>query len=412
MKRKVIVTTPYWSLNGVNAFSADLAEGLQKKGAQVTLLLTAPDAFKRTPMPPPRGVQMETLPVAAGASLKERREALRGYLENQGPCFYLPNYDYSLSCIAPQLSPKVRVVGIIHSDDPEHYEHARRLGPSWDAVVSITETISRKMEKENPRLMSRSRIIPYGVLPSAEKTRRKDFTPGPLRIIYAGRMADYQKRVFDLPYIAGFLGELGVPCEWTLAGDGIDRKALEKKFHKIQARAAKIRFVGTLDRQELRQIFQRQDIFILTSSFEGLPIALLEAMSEGCIPVVSKTGSGIPDLIQPGENGFFVPVGDRNGFAERIKALFDSPQKREALSSQARKTAAKYGREKMVEEYEKLFDDLDLRAVQNRGQTGRVLPPPLLPADPARIPSLFKIAALHLRKRVRDQWQQSLQKSP
>ncbi len=266
--------------------------------------------------------------------------------------------------------------------------------------MSVTDVIRRKVNEKNPDIRNRSIRIPYGVQATLERNKSTR-GEGPLRIIYAGRMAQYQKKVFDLPAIAQRLAERGVFCEWTLAGDGIDREKLEKKFKTIQGRGGEVRFLGTINRKDLRRLFQQQDLFLLTSSFEGLPIALLEAMSEGCIPVAARTESGATELVRSGENGYLINTGDIEGYAEKIEALFHAAAERDRMSAAAQKTVEQnYSREKMIGAYIKLFEDLDLAEGCPRRFSGTVLPPPLWPSDWSRIPSLCKIAWQHLQKRV------------
>ena len=75
----------------------------------------------------------------------------------------------------------------------------------------------------------------------------------------------------------------------------------------------------------------------LLSDYEGLPIALLEAMACGCVPVCLSMRSGIPELIQDGVNGIIVP--DReSSFTAAVQRLKDDVEFRDRLSSNARKT--------------------------------------------------------------------------
>ena len=64
-----------------------------------------------------------------------RWEALRDYLQALTPTVYFPNYDFENSSVAPALRNEVGMIGVVHSDDPHHYEHVQRLGRYWNAVV-------------------------------------------------------------------------------------------------------------------------------------------------------------------------------------------------------------------------------------------------------------------------------------
>jgi glycosyltransferase involved in cell wall biosynthesis len=77
-----------------------------------------------------------------------------------------------------------------------------------------------------------------------------------------------------------------------MVGDGPDDDMLREKI-KVLNMEGKIELPGML--ASTVEAFERIDIFLLTSDFEGLPLAIMEAMSTGCVPVVSNVG-GIKQL--------------------------------------------------------------------------------------------------------------------
>lgn len=72
-------------------------------------------------------------------------------------------------------------------------------------------------------------------------------------------------------------------------------------------------------------------MFLLTSDVEGMPNALMEAMALG-VPCISTDVSGVRDIIEDGENGFIVPVGDKNALVEKIEILIASDSLRKHFS--------------------------------------------------------------------------------
>ena len=100
--------------------------------------------------------------------------------------------------------------------------------------------------------------------------------------------------------------------------------------------------------------------FVLPSSFEGLPVSVLEAMAQGLVPVASDIRSGLPELIRDGENGFLVALGDTEGFADRLATLALNREGLTQMSAAAYRTIAggDYSVEKMVKRYLELFCDL------------------------------------------------------
>ena len=72
-------------------------------------------------------------------------------------------------------------------------------------------------------------------------------------------------------------------------------------------------------------------------------MSVLEAMAHGTVPVVAHCRSGVDEVIRQGENGFLVPVGDIEGFTDRICDLAKNPQQLAQMSEAARKTISTGG---------------------------------------------------------------------
>jgi glycosyltransferase involved in cell wall biosynthesis len=97
-------------------------------------------------------------------------------------------------------------------------------------------------------------------------------------------------------------------------------------------------FVGAFtSRDELSRIMAQTDIFVMSSILEGLPIALLEAMSYARPVVVTPVG-GIPEAIQDGVNGLLCMPKDPEGLAQKICALIEDPALRLRLGRAARES--------------------------------------------------------------------------
>jgi glycosyltransferase involved in cell wall biosynthesis len=91
-------------------------------------------------------------------------------------------------------------------------------------------------------------------------------------------------------------------------------------------------------RQDVVDFLRACDIFVFPSLYEGLGIALIEAMAAGCVCVATNTGP-IPEVVQDGKDGVLVPPADPDALARVICELFADPVRRSQLSAEARKTA-------------------------------------------------------------------------
>jgi glycosyltransferase involved in cell wall biosynthesis len=118
-----------------------------------------------------------------------------------------------------------------------------------------------------------------------------------------------------------------------LIGDGELRGALE-----AQARAAgverHIHFLGS--RLDVPELLAASDYFVLPSLWEGLSMALVEAMAAG-LPVVATAVSGSRQVMLDGETGLLVPPADPQQLAAALQALLDDPERARAMGAAARR---------------------------------------------------------------------------
>ena len=116
----------------------------------------------------------------------------------------------------------------------------------------------------------------------------------PSKTLTVGLVARFrpQKRVDRWVEVAAALHKKNSNIKFIMVGDGPDDEMLRQKIAELNLKDI-IQLTGMLS--DTYQAYKQIDIFLLTSDFEGLPLALLEAMSCGCVPVVSNVG-GIKQL--------------------------------------------------------------------------------------------------------------------
>lgn len=391
---QVLVAATTWTVNGVNVFSTNLVRGLMQSAVPARILLTEQATrlitIVEAELPRPADIPFAQLPVGYTQGWGPHWSAMLRVLEEAAPCVYIPNSDWRHSCICPQLSDRVVVVGVVHSDDPLHYDHVRRLGRYWNVIVAVSSAIASRTARLCPEIADRIITIPIGVrIPATRPARARSGSS--LRLIYHGVLKQHQKRVLDLPRIVQSTLDLGVPVVLSIAGAGPDEAALREACASLVDRGA-IRFLGLASPDAVATLLEQHDVYVLPSQFEGMPNALIEAMGHGCVPVVSRMESGIPELIGDGDNGFMVPVGDSVAFAERLRVLWESPERRERMSIRAHAAVRNGGFriEDMVKAYRRAFADAweEVRAGRYSRPRGALSPPPreidgigLLPLD-------------------------------
>ena len=88
---------------------------------------------------------------------------------------------------------------------------------------------------------------------------------------------------------------------------------------------------------ELYRVYQKSDLYVMSSNFEGMPNALAEAMAIGLPSISTDCRTGPCDLIDDGKNGYLVECGDSVMLAEKIKEVFSmSTEQQRLLGTSAR----------------------------------------------------------------------------
>ncbi|MFN3690697.1 MAG: glycosyltransferase family 4 protein, partial [Fimbriimonadales bacterium] len=160
------------------------------------------------------------------------------------------------------------------------------------------------------------------------------------QILFVGRL-DASKGL-DL-LIAGFarFRERYPNAILTIVGGSHDFNPVEAEVrHAIQQHrvADSVVMTGLLPREAILPYYHRADVFVMTSLWEGLPTALLEALACGVPAVVTNVG-GMPSVVQDDENGYVLTERDPAQLAELIERAYLN---RERLSAAARRTAERY----------------------------------------------------------------------
>ena len=222
------------------------------------------------------------------------------------------------------------VVLILHGDHEYYYDLAIKHDRVVHAYVAYSRRMYEQLLAHLPHRADHIYYMPYGIpLPPRVRTG----SSGPLRLIFAGRLEHGQKGVLELPAIAARLRDLHADVTWTIVGDGPDGAQLRAMWPE----SATVRYRGTLKHAETIDALADHDVFVLPTRTEGLPVALVEAMGAGVVPVVSNIDSGVPDVVTADLNGLLPEVGDVNGFAAAIARLAGDRAMLERMSAAGRR---------------------------------------------------------------------------
>jgi len=205
---------------------------------------------------------------------------------------------------------------MIQTDESGVYQALRDFVPWLDGIIGVSSQIVAELGKQ-PEFSSIKKIaIPYGIDFGEEQSIKERCLDGPLQLIYVGRLIEEQKRVSRLLELAKGLQQAGIPFDLHIIGSGPE----EGLFRNPEAESLGINWHGSLPNGEIREHLMQTHLFVLLSDYEGLPLALLEAMGEGVVPVVSDLPSGISEVVDD-DSGVRLPIGDISKAVERIAYL-------------------------------------------------------------------------------------------
>jgi len=275
------------------------------------------------------------------------------------PDVFVPNLVLAALFAARWLkAANIPSVGVIHSDDD--YYHGvindfvlgRRV-LRLSSVVCVSRELERQVIAKQPDEVL-VRTIPCGV-PIPETTAKR--VAGRLRLAYVGRLVEEQKQISELTRAFCAAANQLDGVDAAIAGDGPDRNSVERILAN-ECHGSSVNLTGRLDVDSVQDFLLSRDVIVLLSDYEGLPIALMEGMACGCVPVALKVASGVPELIDDEETGLM--VADRRwSFIEAIQRLRDDVDLWQRLSVAARaRITESYSEESCTAKWEQLLREL------------------------------------------------------
>jgi len=135
-----------------------------------------------------------------------------------------------------------------------------------------------------------------------------------------------------------------------LVGNGRLRNAVEARVY--QEHIPRVYFLGF--RRDVSRILTTTDVFVLTSKHEGLARCVMEAMAAGK-PVVVTNVRGNRDLVEHGDDGFLVELGDVEGLAQALLQLIRNPGLREKMGQAGRAKIQDYSLERVLDEMSAIY---------------------------------------------------------
>lgn len=263
-----------------------------------------------------------------------------------GPGVILTNFGTELRALHLFRQRQKTIYFICH--DELYLPAAKHFEFLVDVFIAHNYAFFEELRTMLPQRVNDIFYLPYGVAKTT-LVRAVNLNQ-PLKIVIAARL-QVLKGVYDLPQIDELLRMQSIIPRWTIIGDGPEKENLIT----ITKSRGNFCFKTLANSDDVRAELSANDVFILPSRLDGLPVSLLEAMSVGCVPVISAFNNGIQRVVT-NDLGFVLPVGDNRAFAEKIAFLHHNRKALEEKSAKARmKIADEFDIDHRANDYLQLF---------------------------------------------------------
>lgn len=357
---RLLLVTHSLTGGGAERFAGTLLDRLDRdRFAPAACLVT-----DRSSYPVPDDVEVSTLGYRGLWDLPRTLSRLRRTIERQRPDLVLSNV-LSTNCLTggalyglADPPPWVARVGLAPEIGEPRLQRlwARRCYPLARAVVCNSEHMLESFAKIYPEAAGRSRAIPN---PTDFKRLEKlaaeppphELDGGRLTLIAVGRL-NRQKR-FDVLLQALARVRRDFDVRLWICGEGPLRSRIARWITELGLDDG-VEMPGFCDNPFA--LIRRADLFVMTSDFEGLPNALIEAQGLGLPAVATDCPYGPAEIVEDGVTGRLVPVADPMAVARAvIEILGDSERRRRMGEAAARRARRRFDVVRVMPRWQKLL---------------------------------------------------------
>lgn len=230
----------------------------------------------------------------------------------------------------------------------------KKLIKQADRVSAVSTFTHRLLVSRFPEARHKTVLTPCALRSDFVGTKhRKPPNKDKVIILTVGRLHPRKGQSFILKSLNQLPEALKPKVEFWMVGNGKSTDYQKELKALIKLSDIKVKMLGQLDDEELRSVYEKADIFAMTSihykkSIEGFGLVYLEASAHG-LPVVASHIGGVPDAVAHNKTGLLVPPGDKRALAEAFTKLIESPELRTSMGDAGRLWVGKYRWDKSVD---------------------------------------------------------------
>jgi len=344
---------PRLACGGVEMFLLRLCPHLRARGHDVEVVTTEErgEWFERV------AARVPTVHVETEGHFRRCRRPLRvgRFLAGAGYDMVFLNGDLPAQQSLTMLPDRVVAVPIIHSDRETTYRIAAANADAWNLAVAVGPKLAQTAAARLPHRPVVEIVTGVDLPELTAWETRSVMTGDELRVLFVGRIVQGAKNVMLLPEVIRRCRAEGLNVRLTVAGDGEDRAALAESVHELGV-AEHVDLLGAVPPEAVYLLLLNHHALMLPSFYEGLPLVLMEAQACGCVPVASRLPGITTPIVEEGETGWLVDVGDGEGFAQALGKLYRAPEQWAAMSAAAHEQAIAYfSIDRMADDYARLI---------------------------------------------------------
>jgi len=236
----------------------------------------------------------------------------------------------------------------------------RGLAHVTDRLIAVSEEVRDDLVSYGVAPAAKFAVVQYGfdldartaAAPGARRRARDEIGVGPDAFVigWIGRLTAI-KRPLDLIRVAASVDSAVL----VLIGDGEDRPQVEALAASLGI-GDRVHLLGY--RKDVADWYAALDAFLLVSANEGTPVVAIEALAAG-VPVVATDAGGTSSVVDDGETGSLLPVGDVAGLAQALEELRRDPVRRAEQGSRgAVRMRERFSVARMVDDVERVYQGI------------------------------------------------------
>lgn len=274
--------------------------------------------------------------------------------------------EHGAECISPQPDPRRRrwlrwlvfqlADRVVCVSEQLRHRHALATGFPVNNITVIHNGVDARRFSPQPAVRPETR-------------KRLGIAPEEFCIGAVGRLEPV-KDLMTLLRAAAELAEPDQPWRLLIAGEGSELDALRAFVNSHPRLKQRVCFLGGV--QNVPELLNALDVYVLPSLYEGISNSLLEAMATS-LPVIASTVGGNPEVVVDNESGLLFSAGDFRALAAQLRLIRDDMDLRSRLGRRALERVRNcFSLESMVQQYESLYSNV-IRAGARRRMTNQAI---------------------------------------